>query len=343
MPRFRNLNTFVVLFVLCVLALPAHAQSVILYLRNGDRLSGSIINETDDQIVISTSWNRELAIPFSEITSREEIVETAPSLPSPIQTPSPAPTPVATTDELLILDAERKEAGFKFAPNEAWHGKIDLGIDLIFGERSRELFYGKAKIVYAPAELPDQVLSIASRFRNTFEYQVSYGKTEGILSDNRMDGLIKPEFDIGRRVFVYTLLGVGYDEVRLVDYQYEVGPGLGYRLIKTKDLQLNTEVGFDYQFQALSGNQEDERFSIRLAEDSKWTLNDRFVLDEKVEFFPGVESSLEFRLRFEANLRYKLWKFVWLTLSVMDLYDTKVAEGVNRNELQLRSLLGVDF
>jgi hypothetical protein len=48
-------------------------------------------------------------------------------------------------------------------------------------------------------------------------------------------------------------------------------------------------------------------------------------------------------MRFETTLSYELWKNLSLNWTVLDLYDSEPAAGVERNELQIRSSLGVKF
>src|SRR5258707_7970957 len=47
------------------------AQNVILHLRNGDRLAGTILSESTNEVRLSTVWSRELVVPVSQIERRE--------------------------------------------------------------------------------------------------------------------------------------------------------------------------------------------------------------------------------------------------------------------------------
>jgi hypothetical protein len=160
-----------------------------------------------------------------------------------------------------------------------------------------------------------------------------------------MAGSDKTDFDIGKhKIFVYNLAGVGYDEVRKIDLQYEEGPGIGYHLFTLTNLVMNLESGVNYQAQYRSdGNPDVKKFYFRLAEDLTWKLNKRLTFIEKVEFFPQVEDLQQYRLRFESTLSYGFWQNLSLNLSVLDLYDTKPASGVPPNDLQIRSSLGITF
>lgn len=319
----------------------ARSQTVVIQLKNGDRLTGTIVSENTNRVVLSTSWARDLAIPWSEISKREQIAPapeaakpaaaTATNVVSTVTPVTPALPPVSAKKKPAIMQAK------------SWHGKIDVGMDLGFSERNRQLYYGNAKVIYAPEVLPDEIRTFASRFKNTFDYNATYGKTEGVLSANKMDGVSKTDVDIGKRLFIYNFVAVGYDQIRAIDFQYEIGPGVGYHLITRSNLVLNTEFGGNYQVQNFQNNVQNNRFFLRLAEDLTWTITPRLTLDEKLEVMPSIDTFRSFRLRFESNLRYKLWQNISLALSVLDLYDTKPAPGIGKNDLQVRSMLGISF
>ena len=158
-----------------------------------------------------------------------------------------------------------------------------------------------------------------------------------------MDGWMKTDLDLTSLSYVYNLAGAGYDEIRLVDWRYEVGPGLGYHLIKRTNFVLRVEAGFHYQVQDFQGSREENTYSQRLSQDVRWNIGPSFSFDEKVEYFPDLADLHRYRLRAEANLRYWLKSNLSLNLTVIDTYDSQTARGVGQNDLQIRSSIGVKF
>src|SRR5262249_16130169 len=75
----------VILFLLCLIGTAPQAQTVILHLKNGDRIAGTIVSEDTNRVVIATTWIKELPVPLSEIASREKVAAEAkpPSAPTP--------------------------------------------------------------------------------------------------------------------------------------------------------------------------------------------------------------------------------------------------------------------
>jgi putative salt-induced outer membrane protein YdiY len=332
-------------------AAAAAAQEVILHLRNGDRVAGRILSEDATNVVLSTGWIARLPVPVAAIERRETVSAPSAQTNAPAQ-PQPAPTPPETAKPKTVAPqtpaptaaparagAPETAAATRPAPPKRWKAQVSLGTDLQFGARDRELFYGRAKLTY---ELP-YARNPRRFFRGIADYSVDYGRTDGTKSTDRMFGSLKTDFDVGERVFVYNLFGAGYDSVRKIDLQYEVGPGAGYRLFTKPKFALNLEAGATYQAQERSGSPSVRQFYGRLAEDFTWKLHPRVTWIEKAEWFPSFEEAGEFRLRVESSLSFGLWQNLALKFSVLDLYDTKPARGVNPNEVLVRSSLEITF
>jgi len=309
------------------------AQPVVLYLRGGDRITGTITSENTNRVVLLTKWAGEVVVPVAEILKRETLpatpqvkaVEGKPATTSPpagLGNSAPRPGTALVSGPLPPTKPKPKSLS----------GEAQVGVDLVFSEKQRQLYSGRFKVAY-----------VYDLFRNLFDYSFAYGKTDGLVSDNRMFGSSKTDFDLGKRIYVYNLGGAGYDEVRKIDLRYELGPGVGYHLIKRTNLVLNTELGVNYQAQYQSDNTQTELFLYRVAENSSWAVNGRVTVDEKFEFFPRIEDWLKYRFRFESNLRYALLGNLAFVVTVLDQYDTQPATKVSNNDLQLRSSVTVKF
>ena len=317
--RFRNRKDWITRYgVLFFIGWCAFAESVQFKLRNGDRVSGEIVSETAEGVTIKTSWGGTIGVPAKEIVSGYMVF-------APPQTnglPAAVLTPVATP---AALSPARTRS-------HKWIGEIQAGVDLLFSEKNRQLYSGRAKITHT-----------YSRLRNVFDYQFAYAESDGDLTDNRMLGSLKTDQELTRRLYLYNLGGAGYDAVRKIDFQWEAGPGLGYHWVKRTNIVFNTEAGFNYQAQYLKDNLKKEILYLRLAEDATWKITPKLSIDERFEYFPSTEDFSEYRFRFESNLRYAIVNNLSFIVTVLDTYETQTARGVPQNDLQIRSSIGVKF
>ncbi|MBI3192498.1 MAG: DUF481 domain-containing protein, partial [Pedosphaera parvula] len=176
-----------ILWICLQVAVEAHADSVVLHLKNGDRLTGKIVVEDARQITILTPWQKEVAIPLPAIDRRETLPDTPKKkAPAPPEASKPPPGPPAASAP------PPPPATPKPKPKSHWAGQVNLGLDMVKSETDRELYQGSFNVTYSQG-----------RFRNIADYRAAYGETAGRLSANRMDGSLKTDFDLGarRRVF----------------------------------------------------------------------------------------------------------------------------------------------
>jgi putative salt-induced outer membrane protein YdiY len=317
-----------------------YAQTIMIELKNGDRLSGKVVTETTNTIVLSNAWARELTVPLSEIVKRvvpPAITNAVASASTPVR----ASTNAVTNAVALAKIVASTNALFTSPRLRHWHGDIQAGVDLTFSERNRQVYNGRARLTYAK-----------NRLKSLIEYDVTYGRSQFEDSDgeqvsqkdaNRMNGLLKFDYDLTKHWYAYGIGGAGYDEIRKIDFRYEIGPGIGYRLVQMTNLAVNLEAGANYQEEEHADGDDINTFFFRLAENAAWKITPRLNLDEKFEYTPRVEDPSLYRLRFELNLRYAMLQNVFLNLTVIDIHDSDPARQVNQNDLQIRSSVGLKF
>lgn len=306
------------LSIFSFVVLSLSAESVVFHLKNGDRIAGEIILETTNSVAIKTSWADEIILPLDQILSHEP----APPI-APTELPVEIPDPVNVT---------------KAAPRE-WRADIRVGADLINGARDRQIYYGQFALKHArPYANHPQLF-----FRNALEYRIDYAKTDGVESANRMYGSDKADFDLNRRWFLYNFTGLGYDDVRKIDFQYEIGPGLGCHMFRETNFLANLEAGLNYQSQQREGDPEVEALYVRTGEDVTWKLSEQVTFTQRAALLARVDDPEQLQFRIEANLSMAIVKNVFFNFTALQLYDTRPVPGVTQSEFQLRSSLGVSF
>lgn len=258
---------------------------------------------------------------------RARLLAEHPAPETPPGAPAPKPANAPGVAALKPPPAPAKSA----APSH-WSGEVFFGTDLAYSAKDRELYSGRFKLNYARMPL-----------RNNLDYLFTYGRTDGELSANRMDGLMKTDYDLTPRAYLYSLGGAGYDEVRKIDWRYELGPGSGYQFIKRTNLVVRMEGGFHYQVQNFEGDRQDEVVYNRFGQELKWNCGTLFTVEEKAEYLSELGDFEVYRLRVEASARYWLRSNLSLNFTVINLYDTVTAPGVGQNDLQLRSSIGLKF
>lgn len=322
---------WVIVLLACLLGSRARAQNVILHLKSGDRISGHIVSEYTNRLVLSNSWTKELSVPLAEIAQREVLV-------------AKGTNQISGTNALAKVKLPEPPAPPPLFKH--WKGEAEVGLDYTDSTSDQRTYHARFKLAY---ELP-YASNPKNFFRNSVNYEVAYGKTSQhnngtnttVISSDRMGASDKTTADFSTRWYGYNLAGVGYDRIRNIDLSGEVGPGLGYHLFTRSNVTANVESGVNYQIQYNSDNTHSRDFFLRLAEDVTWKLNPRTTFTQKMEFFPRINFA-EYRLRAEATLSYNLWRYLYWNTTVRDNYDTTPAAKVQGNEFEIHSALGVKF
>lgn len=323
-------------------------------MKNGDRIAGVVLSQDTNSVAISNAWVKLLVVPLNQIASQEQVptataTVTAQTTNAPVaaQTTNAA-NPALAGDKTSTAGTNTAKAAtlpplakaVPVAKPKRWKGELRLGASFIEAATDQNIFYGKFRLAY---ERPYDS-NPKKFFRNILDYSMDYGKADGLVTANRMDGSDKTDFDIGSgRSYVYNLAGVGYDQIRKIDIHYEEGPGAGYHLLTRTNFVLNTEAGFNYQVQDRTDNTKSEYFYLRFAEDVTWKVLKQMTFTEKFEFFPRIADFEQYRMRFESTLSYALLQNISLNVSLLDLYDTQPAVNVPNNDFQLRTSLGITF
>ena len=318
---------------------PAFGQGVVLHLKNGDRISGTILSETPSAVRLTNSFLGAFEVPLGEIVRRE-------AQPAPVITNSPvvvASTNVVPAKTNVVVAAPPKEPKPPLSPANPeatpiastpshWKHDLRFGVNLRYATKDSHEFLSLLKSTYGKQP-----------FRHIFDINFKYGRVEGALSANSLAASEKTEYQLSPRSYVFGLIGGGYDEIRKIDYQFEVGPGYGIELLKLTNFVWKGEIGFNYLQQNRADQTRQNTYSVRIAEIFAWRIWDKLTADLKAEYFQNLDEFGEYRLRIESTLRYPVTKNLSLNLDLIDLYDTRPPQDVSQNDLQIRSTIGVTF
>jgi putative salt-induced outer membrane protein YdiY len=331
MPRSRSVS-IAASAAGCLLALVTQtraattATNVVLGLSNGDRVAGMLLSSNTNGVLLDTPWAKGLFIPDAAITNRELVISTSPE--------------VIQIDTVIAQASVPKPVLAQKSPaRKVLKTDVKLGVDFQSGARDRSIYFGTMRLAW---EKPYRQHSDRF-FRTSLDYRADYGETDNEKSVNRMSGASKTDVPVSKRWYLYNLGVVGYDEFRKVNLGYEIGPGMGYHLLTRADFHVDVEAGLNYQFQDRSDGDDVESLYGRIAESIMWKISPKLTWTERFEFYPSLSSNDDFRLRIESTLSLGLSQHLSLNISVLDIFDTQPARGVDENEIMFRTALGVSF
>lgn len=344
---------------LWVLWLPhclATAETWVVFLKNGDRLTGELISQNEKRVIIKSVIAGRLTIARVEIdrllpvaglstlvaptksptNSASSPTPTTTSVPAPAQTGSAArPVSAVATVETTTNQPPQNPLipGWITGIATNWHGNFQAGLNLGLGTSDRTTLYANGSTAKK-----------WGRTVSTLTYNTAYGEVNGIQNANMMAGTAKVDVEISpnRRTYAYGQGAGGYDAIRKIDLEYLGGGGMGYKLIDRPKRILAAELGFQYQSFDYSTSEDLSSVAVRFGQNFTATV-EKLTISQRLGFTPSVEDFSNYQVNLFLTFSYPLFKPLTLNLNLVDQYLSKPAAGVQNNDLQIQTTIGITF
>jgi hypothetical protein len=188
----------------------AFGQGVVIHLKNGDRISGTILSETPSAVRLTNSFLGAFEVPVAEIAKRE-------AQPAPVAAVITNAPVVAVSTNLVpaktnvVVAAPPKEPKPPLSPANPeatpiastpshWKHDLRFGVNLRYATKDSHEFLSLLKSTYGKQP-----------FRHIFDVNFKYGRVEGALSANSLAASEKTEYQLSPKSYVFGLIGGGYD------------------------------------------------------------------------------------------------------------------------------------
>lgn len=360
----RNLLA-VTLLSLCA----SSAQADQVTLKNGDRLSGSIV-KSDAKILemksefagdVSIQWDAVTAIVSSEslhlaLKDGQTIVGTVATTGDKFEvaTKDTGTVEAAKADVTGVRnDAEQKAYDDQIERlrhphlTDFWSGVLDTGLSLTRGN-SESLTYslsGKAARVTERDKISVYTTAI---YTNSTVNGINQTTAHAIL------GGVRGDVNVSDRLFVFALADFAYDQFQDLELRSVVGGGFGFHAIKTKATTFDLFGGgtFDQEFfgavAATATNPAIAAVTRKTGEaDAGETfnakINNRTTITEQFSLFPNLSDTGNYRFQFDTTAATKLKNWLSWQVTYSDRYLSDPLSGFKQNDLILSTGVRLTF
>jgi putative salt-induced outer membrane protein len=334
--------------VLLIFAGPLFADQVTL--KNGDRLTGTIVKFDQDKLVlksefagdVSLQWAAVTAIVSAEplhvalkngqtvvgvITTKDEKFEVA-AASGPIETAKPEIVAVRNSAEQEVY---MRTLHPRFV--DLWAGIFDAGLSLTSGNSESTSFTMAAKAARATSHTKLSLYATEIYSRSTVA-DVSSTNASAIRGGARID------VNLRKNWFVFGLTDFEHDRFQDLDLRNVLAGGLGYHLIKEKDRTFDVFAGaaFNQEYYSQPFNPPDPSTTRRTSEiDAGETfttkLGGRTALTEQFSIFPNLSDTGDYRLQFDATAATKIRNWLSWQVTFSDRYVSRPLAGLKNNDL----------
>ena len=335
------LPLFIFLFALFQASLAfdsANTQSIlILFLSNGDKVSGTVVSVTVDQVEVETKYAGRVRITISEIKAWQ-------SSDLALRSRLTGYFPIKDNDTLVKDAAAAKEkaklvsaktpttkSDAKLAKTDPWKRQLNFAYTMTRGNiRSSDM----------------NVAFNTSRKRGSRKVSLtSYGRY-GVNNGKESANLISNTFRYERtanKLPVFTETQFEIDKLKKLDYRLSENIGFSYPVLKGDSQQLAFDFGTgvtkeDYE----TGLQKLNATSLLRFKASQ-KLTEKTLLNQQATFFSDLTDPGAYRIQAEASFTTPITKHLALRLAGINRFDARPQGQVKPNDFTLLTGFTFDF
>ena len=341
---------FTVLILGCVSSL--YAEQVTL--KNGDRLTGTILSVSDKKLSMKTEHAGTVTIDWdavAQFSSEQPMVVTrtdkqvvsgtvkSEGFGSGRQRPPRGTQPIPMAD-VAVMRSPADQAAYEKSLHpgmlEGWAGGGNFGLALARGNSDTTnlaLGFNAAR----PTTTDKWTIQAASLY--------STSTTNGISSTtaNALGGFIRYDHNLTKKLFAFGLFAGSYDHAQDLNERISPSGGLGFHAIASKMTTLDLLGGFGYTYESYSTGLTNNLMNATIGDEfsHKFTANTSVMQD--FYFFPYLNDGGGYRGVFDFGLASKLYRAITWNLNFGDRYNSKPVAGKKNNDVLLTTGLGLTF
>jgi putative salt-induced outer membrane protein len=332
-------------------------------LKNGDRLTGTIVSADGKTLQLKTDFGGDINIDWKTVAgieSSQDLTLTTKdgkkstgkvSMSSDGKFVVNGGAPIAFDDVTAVRDPAEQQA-FDVATEKMEHPKItyfwggiaDGGLALTRGNSNTISFTFDAKAVRATPR--DKLTVYANYILANNQTTIPYTTTA-----NLFQGGIRGDLNLSPRVFVYATADYTTNQLQNLQLRQVYGGGIGYHVIKNDTTLFDVFGGADYdrdQFSAYTianpappppllsvPSSTLNSAEINVGEQFNKNFTKRTALNEIFVIFPNLSHTGDYRFTFNASFALAMKNWLSWQTTFQDLYISYPPPGLKGNDLVL--------
>jgi putative salt-induced outer membrane protein YdiY len=333
-------------------------------LKNGDRLSGTIVKSDGKTLVLHTDYAGDINVDWKAIQG----IQSGQELHVQLQDGRTVAGPVSgSNDKLQIvtksgatvdtnlssvngLRNNAEEAAYEKTLHpgllQGWKTGLNLGYALTRGNSETSNlalgFIGSRQTqtdklgLYANAVYAKSTLTVTSSTTPPVTTRTTTTTANTAAGGTRYDHNLRDD------VFGFVSADFFSDALQGLNLRSVFSAGAGYHLIKNPDTTLDVLAGANYTRESYTVLKRNEA-ALTLGEELMHKLGKSTVLNEKLYFFPDLSSAGDFRGTFDFGTVTKLSKYLGWQNSFSDVYVTNPPPTKRQNDIILTTGLNVSW
>lgn len=322
-------------------------------MKNGDRVTGSIIKKVGKTITVKTDNFGILTAPWDQVASTTSdqpvnvVLKDGKTLVGKVATSegkvevASKETKVAVSpgEVVSIRNADEQNAYERLLKPgllELWSGVASLGLAGTAGNAKTSTFTTALN---------------AARVTNTDKASVYFNliKASALINGQTAStaqavrGGVGYDHNVSPRLFVNAFNGYEYDRFQNLDLRFVIGGGFGFHAVKGERGKLDVLGGADYNHSRFSTPLTRNSAEAFWGDEYSLKLTGASSLVQSFRMFNNLSDTGTYRVNFDVGLATKLMKWLTWNLALSDRYVSNPAPGRKTNDFLYTIGLGMTF
>ena len=305
----------------------AAADQIIL--KNGDRVTGTVIKVDKGVLILKTDYAEKLEISAEAVQSisTEQPVDVrfqgGELLRGPLQSEAGELKVLAGDERGPVTISWPQIASINVPPPPpwTWTGNVFLGALKQSGNTDR-----------TSASFGGEATRRSARDRFNLSLLYNYAEEGGILTTRDTYGAIKYDYFFMQKFYGYLGVEMLKDKFKDLNLRTIVGPGVGYQVWDDEIKALALEAGIAYFSEDRIEADDDHWITARLGARFRYKLSEQVTFTDNLALYPSLEAGGEFTSRNEATLITTLAGPWSLRLANIWEHDSDPAEGIKKDD-----------
>lgn len=241
---------------------------------------------------------------------------------------------ITVTNVVIIVPPSTppaKAEGLKPPSRYPWESSISAGFTLTRGNSHTLLYEGEIRTA---RKTPKNEYSLGAGG--------AYGSQDSQENVNNYHGFGQWNHLFTKKLYDYVRVEAKRDVIADLECRVNIGPGIGYYLIKETNTTFAVEAGAGYQYEHLDGSY-NYFATMRLADRFEHKFNERVRVWQDMEWLPQVDEVDNYVVNFEIGVETSLTKSFSLKTYLDDSFATQPAAGRQKNDLKIVSGIAYKF
>jgi len=307
-------------------------------LKNGDRLTGKVKALAGGKLILETVHSGSLKIDWAQVVSvkTDDPVKvrlvTNEILEGKLSPGADGKLKIETQGATAPVEVELGKVTFFNQPPTQWHGSVTASAKATDGNTHVRSFLITGE---GTRETEADLLLIRAIFR--------YASQSGLLTERNGYGLGKYNLKITPNFYAYLseeLLSDAFKDLRIGTI---TSVGVGYDILKQKEIDLSTEAGLAYFTNDFKVAADESHLGARASLKLRVALPLGFELKDLFTIYPNFKHSQDYQIRNEATLGTALGGGWTLLAGVITEFDNRPSPGLKKQDDTFFAGLGLTF